>query len=257
MRDGEFSRPSSAALRVLGMALTGARRWIGERWQLVAIAILGLVVLVLVVAQLVLPGVAEDRVRERVGRYGTVQHVHVHAVPAIALLWGDAQEITVSAGAMQIAARELADLERQLAGVDKAELSTPAMDLGLSTVPAIRVSLERVYLRKRDNVLAAQATVSPAALRALVPPGFTIGRLEANGGQPEAAVSGEFLGVSVSGRAVVSANDGKIVVEPAGLPFAGFASITLFSDPRIYVEDVSATQEGEALRISIRARPAS
>ena len=54
---------------------------------------------------------------------------------------------------------------------------------------------------------------------------------------------------------MVSAKDGKIVVEPAGLPFAGFAAIKLFSDPRMYVEDVSAMQEGEASLISIRARP--
>jgi len=239
------------------MALTRARRWAAERWQVLAVAIVSVVVVVLVVAQLVLPGVAEDRVRERVGRYGTVRHIHVHAVPAIALLWGDAQEITVSAGAMQIATHELIDLERQLAGVEEAELSAPSMDLGLTTTPSIRVSLERVHLRKHDNVLNAQATLSEAALSALVPPGFTIGRLEANGGRPEATVTGEFLGASISGRAVVTAKDGKVVVEPAGLPFASFVSITLFSDPRIYVEDVSATQEGEALRVTIRARPAS
>jgi len=230
--------------------------WVRERWQVAALAILGIVVAVLVIAQLVLPGLAEDRVRDRVGRYGTVRHVHVHAVPAIELLWGNAEEITVSTGEMRIAASELVDLEHQLAGVGKAELSTPAMDLGLTTTPSIRVSLERVSLHKRDDELTAQATVSAAALRALVPPGFTVDRLEANGGQPEAAVSGEFFGVSVSGRAVVRAKEGKVVVEPAGLPFGGFVSITLFSDPRIYVEDVSATAEGEGLRMSIRARPA-
>ncbi len=228
--------------------------WLRARWQPVALAVLALIVLALVVAQLVLPGIAENRVRDRVGRYGPVHAVHVHAVPAIALLWGDAQEITVSAGAMTIAASELADLEHQLGGVSTAELSTPSMDLGLSKVPPIDVPLGGVLLHKHGDALNARASVSAAAVRDVLPAGLTVTGLQASDGQPELTVAGELVGVSVSGNALISAKEGKIVVEPVGLPIAGFASLTLFSDPYIYVESVSAAQQAEGLAVSIRAR---
>ena len=53
------------------------------------------VVLLLVLAQLLLPGLAARRIRTRVGRYGTVKSVSVSAWPAVKVLWGDADAVTV------------------------------------------------------------------------------------------------------------------------------------------------------------------
>ena len=64
--------------------------------------------------------------------------------------------------------------------------------------------------------------------------------------------------MNVSGHALVVAREGAIVVEPAGLPFAGLATLTLFSDPRIYVESLdrdASTAKGSC--INLRARPVS
>ena len=58
----------------------------------------GLLVLVLVLAQLILPRIAADRISSRIGRYGQVEHVSVSAWPALKLLWGDAGSVDVSAG---------------------------------------------------------------------------------------------------------------------------------------------------------------
>src|SRR5207248_45620 len=55
--------------------------------RIIAIATVGVIVLLLVVAQLVLPGIAEQRLRDRLSRNGTVIQVHVSAFPAIELLW--------------------------------------------------------------------------------------------------------------------------------------------------------------------------
>jgi hypothetical protein len=45
--------------------------------------------------QLVLPAVAEQRVRSRLERFGTVSQVEVRALPAVKLLWGQADDAKV------------------------------------------------------------------------------------------------------------------------------------------------------------------
>ena len=65
----------------------------------------GAIVLVLVLAQLFLPGIAASRVRARVGKYGTVQSVSVKAWPAVKLLWGSADSVTVRAGSLSMSPR--------------------------------------------------------------------------------------------------------------------------------------------------------
>ena len=55
--------------------------------------------LLLVLAQLLLPRIAASRISSRVGRYGTVQSVSVSAWPAVELLWGHADSVRVKAGA--------------------------------------------------------------------------------------------------------------------------------------------------------------
>ena len=62
------------------------------------LAVLGVVLLVIVVlgvAQLVLPGIAAQRIRSQLGRYGQVQSVSVSAFPAIELLWHHADSVSV------------------------------------------------------------------------------------------------------------------------------------------------------------------
>ena len=54
----------------------------------IAAGLAGAIALVLVLAQLLLPGIAASRISSRVGKYGTVESVSVSAWPAIELLWG-------------------------------------------------------------------------------------------------------------------------------------------------------------------------
>jgi hypothetical protein len=53
------------------------------------------VVVALVVAQLVLPGIAAQRLRDRLSRSGRVLEVTVQAFPAIELLWHQADRVVV------------------------------------------------------------------------------------------------------------------------------------------------------------------
>jgi hypothetical protein len=220
-----------------------------------AATVAALVVLV-GVAQLVLPGIAVERVRDRVGRYGTVKEVHVRAVPAVELLWGDAQEITVKAGELRMSPHQLADLVQNLEGVSKADLSTPRLHLVLSSVASGELTFEDAHLSKRGNTLSASGTARATDLHLAVPAGIRVEGLSAESGRPEVAISGEALGVHTGGRGIVSASDGKLVVEVAGLPFSGLTAATIFSDPRIYVESITASARGQGFLIVLRARPA-
>ena len=215
------------------------------------------VVLAMVIAQLVLPGIAVERVREQVGRYGEVHSVHVHADPAIRLLWGSAQEIAVSAGPLRMSAQQLVDLERQLGGVDRASLATPRLALTSSATAAGELPLEAARLDKRGDALSASGVMRASTLQVTLPAGLHVDGLSAESGRPEVALSGEAFGVNVSGHALVVAREGAIVVEPAGLPFGGLATIKLFSDPRVYVESLTASPYGEGILIDLRARPVS
>ena len=53
-------------------------------------ALLVLILAVLIVMQLVLPGIATTRIRDRLSKSGRVLKVEVHAFPAVKLLWDDA-----------------------------------------------------------------------------------------------------------------------------------------------------------------------
>ena len=64
----------------------------------IAAGVAGAVVLVLALAQLILPRVAASRISSRIGRYGKVQSVSVSAWPAVELLWAVAWAAAGAAG---------------------------------------------------------------------------------------------------------------------------------------------------------------
>ena len=67
--------------------------------RLILIGAGGTVVLVLVLAQLFLPGIAAQHIRDQLSAHGTVEHVEVDAFPAIELLWHQADKVVVRMGA--------------------------------------------------------------------------------------------------------------------------------------------------------------
>ena len=68
------------------------------------------VVALLVVAQLVLPGAAERRLRDRLSRDGKVTRVEVHSFPAIKLLWNQADRVVVRMSSASAGTGRVADL---------------------------------------------------------------------------------------------------------------------------------------------------
>jgi hypothetical protein len=201
--------------------------------RLGALAVAGLVVVVLVVAQLVLPGVAAQRLRDQLSRSGHVLEVHVSAFPAITLLWHHADSVVVRMASYRASPAKLPSTLDQAGSVGSLRASAQTFQDGLLT-------LHDASLVKDGNRLTGSATVNESDLRAAAPFLQSVTPVASSGGRLTLRGTATFLGLSATVDATVSAQDGKLVVAP-DVPFGGLATITVFSDPRIRVQGVSAS----------------
>jgi hypothetical protein len=206
---------------------------VSRRVLVVLGGIVVLIVVLLVVAQLVLPGVAAQQLRNRLARSGTVVRVEVDAFPAITLLWHHADKVVIRMSSYRATP---ASLSSTLGGIGEAaslDASVGRLDTGLLT-------LHDASLTKRGNSLSATATVTEAELRSSIPALDSVQLVGSSGGQLTLRGTATVFGVSASVDVTVAPHNGTLVATP-DLPFGGFAAITLFSNPRIAVQGVSAT----------------
>jgi LmeA-like phospholipid-binding len=209
------------------------------------LAAVGVVLLVLVVAQLVLPGIAARRVRDQLSKSGTVLEVKVSAFPAIKLLWHRADSVVVRMASYRA---PVTDLSHTLAGTGDAG----SVDASAQVLRVGPLALRGATMRKRGSDLTAAATVTQADLKSAV---FFL-----EGVEPIASANGaltlrgtaSFLGLTATVDATVAARNGALVVAP-DVPFGGIATLTLFSDPHIHVQSVSATNVPGGFRVSADA----
>ncbi|HTY96723.1 MAG TPA: LmeA family phospholipid-binding protein [Solirubrobacteraceae bacterium] len=192
----------------------------------------GAVVVVLVLAQLLLPRIAESRIRSRLDPYGEVHSVHVSAWPAIELLWGDADSAAVKAGALALSTARAASLLHEAKGFSEVSVTASSVRLG-------KLQLTDATLHKHGGRLTGSAMVSGAAVKAALPAGVTLKLLGSEGGKVSVQATGALFGVGATLGAIAEASDGKIVVHPSG-PLLGGVRLTLYSDPRVSVLGVSA-----------------
>ena len=84
--------------------------------------------------------------------------------------------------------------------------------------------------------------------------------MQSTGGVVEMRLSGSLFGFGASVLALLSVQGGALVAQPQGIPFAGLARITVFSDPHIAVQGFDLTSlpagpHGEAgYALHLRAR---
>src|SRR5256885_14921748 len=115
--------------------------------RLIAAAIvLAVLVLLSVVAQLVLPGIAENRIRDRLAHDGRVESVHVSAFPAVKLLWGRADRVTVRMANVRAAVGRLGGLIRRTADARRVDASPRALG-----VPTLRLRAARPRQPRRPR----------------------------------------------------------------------------------------------------------
>ena len=214
--------------------------------RIIAIATAGVVILVLVVAQLVLPGIAADRLRDRLSKSGTVISVEVHAFPAIKLLWKHADRVVVRMGSYRSSTGSLASLLRETSTVDSLDASAGELQSGL-------LAVRNAALRKRGNQLVSTALVTEADLRRSIPILQSVVPVASADGQLTLRGTASLFGVTATVGATVSASDGKLVVAP-DVPFGGFATVTVFSNPHVQVESVGATAAPGGFRVTATGR---
>src|SRR5436305_295010 len=124
-----------------------------RRLLILGASILLVVVVVLVIPQLILPGIAAQRLRDQLARSGTVQKVEVHAFPAIQLLWHHADRVVVRMGRYRSSTGKLSSTLNQLGDAGSVDASAGRLTAGALT-------LRSAMLSKRGNQLIGRATVT-------------------------------------------------------------------------------------------------
>ena len=215
------------------------------RLRVILVALGALLVLLLVVAQLLLPGFAERRVRDDLSPYGVVERVSISAFPAVQLLWGRADDVTVRMRDYRSGRGRLADF---LVRTD----ATDRLDVGVGSVRVGVLTIRDARLTKDGDRLAGSARVTDGDLARALPPELEVRPV---GGDADALVlegAAVALGVEVRARARLRARAGTVVVEPEGL-LGGLASLTVFSDPRVDVLGVGGRRVADGAVVSASA----
>jgi hypothetical protein len=213
--------------------------------RIVVLAVVGVVLLVLVVAQLVLPGVAAQELRNNLEQSGTVLEVKVSSFPAIKLLWHRADSVVVRMGRYRAPVSRLGQTLGGAGDAASLDASVQQLDLG-------PITLRDATLRKRGSDLVGSATVTEADLRSAA---FFLQNVEpiaSGNGSLTLRGKASILGLTATVDATVTAQDGALVVAP-NVPFGGIATLTLFNDPHIRVQSVSATNVTGGFRVTADA----
>jgi FHA domain len=234
-----------------------ARAAVGSRGVLARIRIRGAVMIVVLlvavvigVAQLALPGVAEQKLRSDLARYGVVRRVHIESSPAIQLLWHRADLVEV---AMDSYRSKPSGQHGSLADFLSKTRDTAKLDVSVGILRSHLVTLHEVRLHKEGNVLVAQARLTQQDLSAALPSFLDLRPVSATENGIVARVSASVLGHRVTERIAVLADAGRVVVHPEGIPLASLARITVFGDPRIYVQSLGAELRGQNYLLTVRA----
>jgi hypothetical protein len=194
-------------------------------------------VLAIVLAQVLLPTLAAKRVSDRVARYGTVKSANVSAWPALELLWGKADSVSVSAGKLTVTPAQIASLLWEARNVSHVTVTVDAAILHLTILPKA-LTLSDVRMERHGSALQASATMTQQQLDEALPGSFHVEPAASGDGQVEVRASGGLFGVQASIGVLVKPLEGRLVAEPQGFPLAGIATMTLFSDPHLKVESV-------------------
>lgn len=216
-----------------------------RRATVIAAGALVVVVLLLAIAQLVLPGIAAQSIRDRLSRSGRVLEVQVSAFPAIELLWHHADRVVVRMASYHSNAATLSTNLRQVGDVGTLDASANLFTAGLLTV-------RNATLRKRGNQLTAAATVTEGDLRSSLPVLDSVQPVASSGGEITLQGTATVLGVTATVDATVRPQNGALVVSP-DVPFGGLATITVFSHPGIAVQGVSAASAPGGFTLTARA----
>ena len=202
--------------------------------------------MVLVGGQFLVPPLATTILRHRLAKDGRVLSVHVSAFPWFELLWQHADSVSARIADYTAAPDHVRDQLKEAAGVGTLDVSIGVLRTGLLTLHDVR-------LTKHGDELVGVAQLDLADLQSAVPFIRSVTPIHEPGGQLILRGTASVLGVNVSADAVVAARDGRLVVAPTGL-LGAFATITLYDDPQIHVQSLTAKAVPGGLRFMTRGK---
>lgn len=203
-----------------------------------------LVLVLLVVAQLVLPGIAAQRIRDQLSKSGRVLDVEVSAFPAIELLWHHADSVKVRMASYHSSNQHLSGLLSQSSDTDSLDASTALLRDGLLT-------LHNASLHKRGDRLSGSAEVAESDLTHAIPVIQSVTPIASSGGTLtlRGTANLPFVGPFTVPFSV-QAQRGALFAAPDVPLVGGLATIQLFADPHVYVETLSASATGGGFTVS-------
>jgi hypothetical protein len=203
-----------------------------------AVIAAGVIVAVLVVAQIALPPLAERRLTSDLERHGSGVRAHVSAFPAITLLWHRADRVTVTvAGYRPGPPGSGTSLADELAGTK----DTGELDVRIGALDDRLLRMHDIRLRKRGDVLTAQVRLRRSDVDAALPPQLHVTGQAGSGRQISVAGETTAFGRRIAARARIRVDSrGRLVLEPGPFPLGALVSIPLFADDRVAVDAIDA-----------------
>ena len=182
------------------------RRRLSLPWLLLYLA--AAVVVLLALAQLLLPRIAESRIRSRLDRYGTVHSVHVSAWPAIELLWGDADSAKVQAGTLALSTARATTLLHEAKGISNISLQRRRRSSGPAAAYSCGSDQARRQAERRGPRERLGRPRGPARRES------TLRLLGSENGRVMVRATGALFGFGASLDAVAEPSSGRLIVRP-------------------------------------------
>jgi hypothetical protein len=230
-----------------------AARLTRRRWRLRRTLLLGggLVAAALLLAQALLPTIAEHEVRSALGSQATGVHVDIRATPAVKLLWHRADHVNVEVDRLTPAASGGGSVGDMISGLRVA----PDLNLRVHELDGPRgVRLRDVSMHKHGDVVVGRADVNLRSLESSLPFGMRVRPVNGAGDGIRLEGSIAPLGRPIAARATLLADGGRIVVRPEGIPIASaLLAVPVFSDDRIAVDSLAGRPTEDGLAITARA----
>lgn len=197
----------------------------------------GVVLALLILAQVLLPGYAGRRLTSDLEDGGTGVHVDVSAFPAVKLLAHRADSVTVSIARLRAGATGSGTSVADLLARTKA---TDDLDVHVGVVEDRLLRLHDVRLHKRGDRLTGSVRLRRADVDDALPQALRVSGRSAGGDRLSVSGRTSVFGRRVAARASILTDRGRIVLRPEGIPLASLVAVPIFSDPRVAIDGLAA-----------------
>ena len=199
-------------------------------------------ILVFGVGQLVLPSIAEHIERDRLAKRGTVISLSISAFPAIELLFGHADTVTAHLASLNASQSQLATNLSQTSGVSNINVTVDKVTSGPITVNSVTMT-------KRGKRYRGTGLITESSLRQAVPLLESVTEVASSDGSLTLQGTANVVIGTVTADAKVAAQAGKVVVSGTGL-ISSFLHLTVWSNPKVYVESVSGKPARQGISLA-------